>query len=371
MTGTGKSKILQEVQRILTKNEAFRLFKTACPTHKACKIVNGETPHRLFNVNPFDYSFEYGRVLSLKQSGIKYIFIDEISMISKQMWNIIAHVKKLFGFIFCGFGDFKQLKPVEEEHIDFLNSWIVKYVFNNNLCELTEVHRFNESKLLQDAYTCANGGNIEFNDYTQEEHDLCLCWTNPAVNALNQKWNKHYAKGKQIEVIGHKQSKFILHKDLRIMAYTNNKQFYNSEDFIVKTFNEETMTLINDTDNSEITVDLKLTKCFKPMYAITVHKAQGMTINKPYSIYEYKRMKHDMLYVCLTRTSKQEYVNFCDIQYLKAYTGYIYRYSYNNVSYIGCTTNIEKRKINIKKITQINLDERWSYINMIILNLKF
>ena len=128
------------------------------------------------------------------------------------------------------------------------------------------------------------------------------------------------------------------------MAYNNNKQFYNSEDFIVNTFNEETMTLINDTDNTEITVDLKLTKCFKPMYAITAHKAQGATFNKPYSIYEYKRMRFDMLYVCLTRTSKQEYVNFCDIQYLKPYTGYIYRYSYNNVSYIGCTIDIEKPK---------------------------
>ena len=52
------------------------------------------------------------------------------------MWNVIAHVKRLFGFIFCGLGDFKQLKPVNEEHIDFLNSWIVKHMFNNNLCEL-------------------------------------------------------------------------------------------------------------------------------------------------------------------------------------------------------------------------------------------
>ena len=114
--------------------------------------------------------------------------------------------------------------------------------------------------------------------------------------------------------------------------------------FYCKTFNEEARTLINDTDNTEIIVDSKITNCFKPMCAITVHKAQGMTINKPYSIYEYKRMKHYMFYVCLTRTSKQEYVSFCDIQCLKPYTGYIYRYSYNNVSYIGCTTDIEKRK---------------------------
>ena len=29
---------------------------------------------------------------------------------------------------------------------------------------------------------------------------------------------------------------------------------------------------------------------------------------------------------------------------MKPYTGYIYRCSYNNVSYIGCTTDIENRK---------------------------
>ena len=89
------------------------------------------------------------------------------------------------------------------------------------------------------------------------------------------------------------------------MAYTNNKMFHNSEDFTVKAVDEETMTLINDADNSVVVVDLKLTHCFKPMYAITVHKCQGATINQPYSIYEYKELKHDMLYVCLTRTYKQ------------------------------------------------------------------
>ena len=49
MAGTGKSEILQEAQRILSqKNVAFKQFVTACPTHKACKVVNGITIHRLF-----------------------------------------------------------------------------------------------------------------------------------------------------------------------------------------------------------------------------------------------------------------------------------------------------------------------------------
>lgn len=76
-------------------------------------------------------------------------------------------------------------------------------------------------------------------------------------------------------------------------------------------------------------------------------QAQGMTINQPYSIYEYNKMKHVMLYVCLTRTSKQEYTNSCDTQCLNPYTGYMYRY--NSVSYIGCTIDIEKGQAEHKK----------------------
>ena len=135
---------------------------------------------------------------------------------------------------------------------------------------------------------------------------MALCWTNQAVDAINDKWNKHYANGKQVEVIGFKQSKFILHNGLKIMAYkSNGKRFYNSEDFTVKSFDDKFICLTNDFDDTEIKIELKLTNYFKPMYAMTVHKAQGMTINKPYSIYEYKKMKHDMLYVALTRTSKE------------------------------------------------------------------
>ena len=84
---------------------------------------------------------------------------------------------------------------------------------------------------------------------------------------------------------------------------------------------------------------------------MTVHKAQGMTINNDYAIYEYDRMKHDMLYVALTRTSKEEYVNFCDIKINRQRTGYIYRYYYNNKSYIGCTTNIEKKEDHKTNVT--------------------
>ena len=66
-----------------------------------------------------DYSYEYKKVTELKNNGIQYILTDEVSMVSEQMWNVIAHIKQQFQFVFVGFGDFKQLKPVGEEHIDF------------------------------------------------------------------------------------------------------------------------------------------------------------------------------------------------------------------------------------------------------------
>ena len=82
MAGAGKSEILQEAQLILSKNEAVRQFITACPTHKACKVVNGIIIYRLFGVNPVNHSYEYKKVVELKSNGIKCIFIDEVSMVS-------------------------------------------------------------------------------------------------------------------------------------------------------------------------------------------------------------------------------------------------------------------------------------------------
>ena len=84
------------------------------------------------------------------------------------------------------------------------------------------------------------------------------------------------------------------------MAYKNNgKQYYNSEDFIVKSCEDKHMCLLNDFESSEINIELKITNRFKPMYAMTVQKAQGMTINRPDSIYEYNILQHDMLHVAL------------------------------------------------------------------------
>ena len=99
------------------------------------------------------------------------------------------------------------------------------------------------------------------------------------------------------------------------MAYSTslNNKYYNSEDFTVVGFDGEHFYLQTHQKDT-VKIDIQFTNHFKPFYDMTVHKAQGMTINNDYAIYEYDSMKHDMLYAALTRTSKEEYDNFCDIK---------------------------------------------------------
>ena len=63
----------------------------------------------------------------MKEDGIKYIFLDEISMINKTMWGILAYIKKMYNFIFIGCGDFAQLKPVLEDDSAYQNSRVSIY----------------------------------------------------------------------------------------------------------------------------------------------------------------------------------------------------------------------------------------------------
>ena len=81
-----------------------------------------------------------------------------------------------------------------------------------------------------------------------------------------------------------------------------NDKYCNSEDFVAVDFDGDYFYLTPEGDI--INIDIRFINHFKPFYGITTHKAQGMTIDKPYAIYEYDKMKHGMLYVALARTSK-------------------------------------------------------------------
>ena len=65
MAGTGQSELLKESQQILLKNNAIHNFISASPTHKACQIINGITIHRMFDINPIDYSYSFKKARNI------------------------------------------------------------------------------------------------------------------------------------------------------------------------------------------------------------------------------------------------------------------------------------------------------------------
>ena len=172
MAGTRKSTTLKQIKEYLKEG-----FITGALTHKAAKIVKGNTLHKLLGIDTKTNNIDYKLINSYVKSGVKYFLIDEISMIPSWMWDILSHIKRQHGFIFIGVGDWGQLPPVDEEDIELDQTWVVKYIFNTRWYELTKNWRFNEDQLLQDSYKARMGQIIDFTWYGNTEHDLALCQT--------------------------------------------------------------------------------------------------------------------------------------------------------------------------------------------------
>jgi hypothetical protein len=54
-------------------------FNVYTLTHKLASIANTTTIFNLFNTNPIDYTYIKTSVDKLKNDGVKWIFIDEVS----------------------------------------------------------------------------------------------------------------------------------------------------------------------------------------------------------------------------------------------------------------------------------------------------
>ena len=181
--GCGKSTTLDKIKKTLPENS----FITGAFTHVASENVEGDTLHSIFGIDVKTKKINYKLLKSYKNGGITHFIIDEVGMIASWIWNLIAHIMREYGFVIIGAGHWGQLEPLKEEHIDFENSWIVKYVFNHRFYHLVKVHRFSDKNLLRDTDTIDDGGKMDFYTYGSIEYPYALCHTNDAVDAINKK----------------------------------------------------------------------------------------------------------------------------------------------------------------------------------------
>ena len=326
--GTGKSYRCKQLQKLLGDSK----FAVCTPTHKSALIVGAVTIYNLFNINPKDNSYLKSAVQKLKDSGVEYIFIDEVSMINSRVWSILNDIKQNFNFKFILIGDFGQLDPVESKIYDVINSEVFAELVDCQKLELTRNYRAEKDpefgSFIADLIKVRAGETIDFSTYGTKECIKSICFTNKTRKAINEKWNLRESKDKPYITLNNIRVYPGLPVICKKTFTVDDSELKNNEDFQVENLMDEFLVI-----RSGITGDITYLsnqdfKNFELGYCITVHCSQGSTFDFEYSIYERFMFNKKMLYTAMSRSTEKKNINFVNY-YPKVSTGYFYKITNN------------------------------------------
>jgi hypothetical protein len=355
--GTGKTYAINKIVDKLSRQG--KLCLKSAFTNKACLLIKGKTLHKTLKID------NYGRMpiktLINLRDNIKpdYIFVDEISMIPKNLWKCLCEVKKFVGCKFVLIGDKRQCEPVEAKPYNYFNHSCMKYLVDYNCIELNVMHRYDKQlwDLLEDVM------NIDtFFTFKKKLCKKSICYTNKTRKEVNdyfmglfRGYNNMflpYFKSIKKEAQFHTPDYNLLgikedNKDepeagLRDVDYQQNVWIYenlpvisrrtidegdvmvSNESFYVKSFNKDEITLISkrfDEDDNEYEHKVVLnTNDFHEYclvnYCSTVHKNQGDTITEDFTILEWDIMDIKLRYTALSRAKNVNQVHIFETKYL-------------------------------------------------------
>jgi hypothetical protein len=301
--------------------------KIIAPTNKAALNIGGSTIHRFLQIN------EQGYIKANKLKKIKedydYIIVDEISMVSKDLWRRLCLLKQEApNIIFLLLGDEKQCPPVEDDvNInDYFNHPSVKYICNYNRNILNVRKRYDETlyNLLEDVDV------INIKKYSKLTTERNICYYNKTRIRINKIWNDKKKKNGDLFIPAladsdakAKTQDMYVYKGLPVIAMKTKHEgddllFANSEIFVVSDIGKDYISIYNERpdDNGNKSVynfDCPIddfNKYFLMNYCSTTHKSQGETIMDNYTIYDWDAMDTKIRYTALSRARKIEQVCF-------------------------------------------------------------
>ena len=306
--GTGKSTFIKSLHAEMDKRDIK--YISLAPTNKACRIINGITCAK------FAISFN---IKSFKNDKYKYIFIDEISMMSEMYYKFIMFLKRTNPNIkFILAGDFSQLLPVGDrlEDCDYKNKLALHELCDGNKFELSKCRRSDDTlfNMLKDD----NISNIKKEQFTNDSTFQNICYTNKkriAVNEIMMQKHKRLVKEKPLMLpkLEHDENSqdVQLMRGVPVIARVNSKSLdiANNELFKIKKISTDFIT-IKDEHAKSIDIPIEsFQKLFYPAFAITVHKSQGSTFNTPYTVHEWERFNNRLKYVALSRSTDIKNIN--------------------------------------------------------------
>jgi hypothetical protein len=331
--GTGKSFVPKSAFQtdVLKLNENT---KTMSLTNIASRNIQGTTIHKTFHIT------KTGTIPRKTMSGLKkykYFIIDEIGMISSELWKYLMLLKKENPkAIFILLGDYRQLPPIEQSRntkTDIFNHPVVKYLCNNNRIELTEKQRYDEGlwDFLEKGYESEDWNGLEERpiDFAEIYNGKNICYYNRTRVDINKRcmgYFKTQAQNpmylgfipKQVEIDGvmkddptdRRQSVYIYH-DLPVMSWKNSIDLgiVNSEEFRVLDYDDEHIILTRDEGGEDIEIEtVKFHEYFLPNYCSTAHKSQGATYKGKVLLWDWNTIKQDkhLAYTACSRATALE-----------------------------------------------------------------
>ena len=353
--GCGKTYVAKMIAKNLDN------VKCIAPTNKASLNLKGTTIHKFLNMD-IDENISTAKLNYIKKN-VQYIIVDEISMITKEIWRRLVFLKRSTNVKFLLLGDEKQLEPVEDEDKidDYFNHSCVKFLCNNNRNILKVRKRYNPelAKILDDVE------NVDIKMFPKKESMVNIAYTHKTRIKVNEYWNNKLKQNKEYILIPkitkdkHSQDMYI-YKDCPLIARQNdnkNKEYLNNETFNVVDFNDKYVILQNERPDDDgepyihnIKIDIQdLQKLFYLNYCSTIHKYQGTTIQGEFNIYDWN-------HPCMTKKAK--------------YTALSRSTCIENIGIIGSynTDDYNDKKINEKLKGYLDTDKQKGYDNDITLS---
>lgn len=300
--GTGKSKLLEEIVNFYEENEILVVALSAI----AARNVSGKTIHSVFKLN---FQSENTKKIFLNYN-VKILIIDEISMVSDKILDVIDNVLKNYfknslpfgGLSVICFGDLYQLEPIKTKNIKgeennekpvfFSKQWnIFKYrELTENMRQKEEDFIINLNKLREgDVSTINFFNNFVIQDIPEELQLDCLSLTSKKINSFflnkkmfdiisNGKFVKHYIlKEEEKKITKNKdydycypysqrdsifQNNISLCRGVKIMFTVNdiNKRFLNGEIAEVEEINDEWLIIKKKDLQEDFFYTIKLEK---------------------------------------------------------------------------------------------------------------
>jgi hypothetical protein len=301
--GTGKTYIVKKIM-----NELKARGKTSLafsPTNKGARLIGGKTIHSFY------YKFKSNKKSLFAQlEKIDCIFIDEVSMMIKDFYQLFLLIKRSFQSIrFIIAGDFGQLPPVNDNWTgDYENSPAMHGLCDGQRIKLMTCRR--ADRILFDLCCDVNTINIDKFKPTEPTY-LNLAYTHETRIKVNKQcMNRYLEETKKPSVfIGKvktnpKTQDIKLSEGMPIIAHTTDKKLniLNSQTFIITNLSKETFSIMNDDVTQEIKIE-KFHQFFYLGFCITIHASQGETFNTKYTIYDWNftRFCEKAKYVAMSR----------------------------------------------------------------------